>query len=68
MRARLRLGKPAVAERTRALATRLKDGLAAISAVRLLVRSRLERAEGVINVVADQPLPPAATIRSRYFR
>src|SRR5215207_7791926 len=36
----------------------------------LLVRGRLERAEGVINVIADQlrPLPLAATTRSRDFR
>jgi error-prone DNA polymerase len=39
-------------------------------AAALLVRGRLERAEGVINVVADQlrPLPLAATTRSRDFR
>jgi error-prone DNA polymerase len=36
----------------------------------LLVRGRLERAEGVINVLADQlrPLPLAAATRSRDFR
>jgi error-prone DNA polymerase len=40
------------------------------SAAALLVRGRLERAEGVINVVADQirPLPLAAATRSRDFR
>jgi error-prone DNA polymerase len=40
------------------------------SAPALLVRGRLERAEGVINVIADQlrPLPLAATTRSRDFR
>ncbi|MFL6221508.1 MAG: error-prone DNA polymerase, partial [Actinomycetes bacterium] len=40
------------------------------SAAALLVRGRLERAEGVINVIADQlrPLPLAATTRSRDFR
>jgi error-prone DNA polymerase len=36
----------------------------------LLVRGRLERAEGVTNVIADRldPLPLAATTRSRDFR
>jgi error-prone DNA polymerase len=40
------------------------------SAAALLVRGRLERAEGVINVIADQirPLPLAAPTRSRDFR
>jgi error-prone DNA polymerase len=40
------------------------------TAAALLVRGRLERAEGVINVVADQlrPLPLAAATRSRDFR
>jgi error-prone DNA polymerase len=40
------------------------------SAAALLVRGRLERVEGVINVVADQlrPLPLAASTRSRDFR
>jgi error-prone DNA polymerase len=40
------------------------------SAPALLVRGRLERAEGVVNVIADQlrPLPLAATTRSRDFR
>jgi error-prone DNA polymerase len=40
------------------------------SAVALLVRGRLERAEGVVNVIADQlaPLSLAATTRSRDFR
>jgi error-prone DNA polymerase len=40
------------------------------SAAALLVRGRLERAEGVVNVVADQlaPLSLAATPRSRDFR
>jgi error-prone DNA polymerase len=40
------------------------------SAAALLVRGRLERAEGVINLVADQlrPLPLAAPTRSRDFR
>jgi error-prone DNA polymerase len=40
------------------------------SAAALLVRGRLERAEGVINVIADQirPLPLAAATRSRDFR
>jgi error-prone DNA polymerase len=40
------------------------------SAAALLVRGRLERAEGVINIVADQlrPLPLAAATRSRDFR
>jgi error-prone DNA polymerase len=40
------------------------------SAAALLVRGRLERAEGVINLVADQlkPLPLSATTRSRDFR
>jgi error-prone DNA polymerase len=40
------------------------------SAAALLVRGRLERAEGVINVIADQirPLPLAASTRSRDFR
>jgi error-prone DNA polymerase len=40
------------------------------TAAALLVRGRLERAEGVINVIADQlrPLPLAATTRSRDFR
>src|SRR5215207_6987259 len=40
------------------------------SAAALLVRGRLERAEGVVNVVADQlrPLPLAASTRSRDFR
>jgi error-prone DNA polymerase len=36
----------------------------------LLVRGRLERAEGVTNIVADklEPLPLAAPTRSRDFR
>jgi error-prone DNA polymerase len=40
------------------------------SAAALLVRGRLERAEGVINVIADQirPLPLAAATPSRDFR
>jgi error-prone DNA polymerase len=40
------------------------------SAAALLVRGRLERAEGVINVIADQlrPLPLSVTTRSRDFR
>jgi error-prone DNA polymerase len=40
------------------------------SAAALLVRGRLERAEGVVNVIADQlrPLPLAAPTRSRDFR
>jgi error-prone DNA polymerase len=40
------------------------------SAAALLVRGRLERAEGVINVIADQirSLPLAASTRSRDFR
>jgi error-prone DNA polymerase len=40
------------------------------SAAALLVRGRLERVEGVINVIADQlrPLPLAAATRSRDFR
>ncbi|HJW61652.1 MAG TPA: error-prone DNA polymerase, partial [Actinomycetota bacterium] len=40
------------------------------SAAALLIRGRLERAEGVINVIADQlrPLPLAAPTRSRDFR
>ena len=40
------------------------------SAAALLVRGRLERAEGVINVIADQirPLPLTAATRSRDFR
>jgi error-prone DNA polymerase len=40
------------------------------TAAALLVRGRLERAEGVINVIADQlkPLPLTATTRSRDFR
>jgi error-prone DNA polymerase len=40
------------------------------TAAALLVRGRLERAEGVINVIADQlrPLPLAAATRSRDFR
>jgi error-prone DNA polymerase len=39
-------------------------------AAALLVRGRLERVEGVINVIADQlrPLPLAASTRSRDFR
>jgi error-prone DNA polymerase len=40
------------------------------SAPAVLVRGRLERAEGVVNVIADQlrPLPLAAATRSRDFR
>ena len=40
------------------------------TATALLVRGRLERAEGVINVIADrlEPLPVLATHRSRDFR
>jgi error-prone DNA polymerase len=40
------------------------------TAAALLVRGRLERAEGVTNVIADQlrPLPLSATTRSRDFR
>jgi error-prone DNA polymerase len=40
------------------------------SAAALLVRGRLEAAEGVVNVIADQlrPLPLAAPTRSRDFR
>jgi error-prone DNA polymerase len=40
------------------------------SAAALLIRGRLERAEGVINVIADQlrPLPLVAPTRSRDFR
>jgi error-prone DNA polymerase len=40
------------------------------TAAALLVRGRLERAEGVVNVIADQlkPLPLTATTRSRDFR
>ena len=36
----------------------------------LLIRGRLEKAEGVINVVADkiEPLPVAADLRARDFR
>jgi error-prone DNA polymerase len=40
------------------------------SAPALLVRGRLERAEGVINVIAEklEPLPLAAPTKSRDFR
>jgi len=40
------------------------------AAAALLVRGRLERAEGVVNVIADQlqPLPLVASTRSRDFR
>ncbi len=36
----------------------------------LLVRGRLEKVEGVINIVAEklEPLPLAATVASRDFR
>jgi error-prone DNA polymerase len=36
----------------------------------MLIRGKLERAEGVTNVIADklEPLPLSATMRSRDFR
>jgi error-prone DNA polymerase len=42
----------------------------ALTATAMLVRGRLERAEGVVNVVAERlsSLPVAATVRSRDFR
>ncbi len=42
----------------------------ALSSPALLIRGRLEKAEGVINVVAEklEPLPLASTLRSRDFR
>jgi selenocysteine lyase/cysteine desulfurase len=42
------LGKAAVAERTRALATRLKDGLAAIPSVRLVTPRAPELSAGIV--------------------
>jgi selenocysteine lyase/cysteine desulfurase len=42
------LGRQAVAERTRALATRLKDGLAAIPAVRLVTPRSPELSAGIV--------------------
>jgi selenocysteine lyase/cysteine desulfurase len=44
----LGIGKPAVAERTRALATRLKDGLAAIPAVRLVTPRSPDLSAGIV--------------------
>ena len=43
---------------------------AARGAPALLVRGRLEKSEGVINVVADklEPLPVGAALKSRDFR
>jgi error-prone DNA polymerase len=40
------------------------------SAAALLVRGRLEKVEGVINVVAERldPMPLSATVPSRDFR
>ena len=44
----LDLGRRAVADRTRALATRLKDGLAAIPAVRLVTPRDPELSAGIV--------------------
>jgi selenocysteine lyase/cysteine desulfurase len=59
------LGKAAVAERTRTLATRLKDGLAAIPAVRLVTPAAPELSAGIICLdVGDlSPDDAAAALR-----
>jgi selenocysteine lyase/cysteine desulfurase len=59
------LGKAAVAERTRALATRLKDGLAAIPAVRLVTPRSPELSAGIVCLdVGDlSPDDAAAALR-----
>ena len=46
------------------------DPRVARSSAALLVRGRLERAEGVTNVIADklEPLPLSASVASRDFR
>jgi selenocysteine lyase/cysteine desulfurase len=59
------LGKVAVAERTRALATRLKDGLAAIPSVRLVTPRAPELSAGIVCLdVGDlSPDDAAAALR-----
>jgi selenocysteine lyase/cysteine desulfurase len=61
----LELGKAAVAERTRALATRLKDGLAAIPAVRLVTPRSPELSAGIVclDVGERRPGDAAAALR-----
>jgi selenocysteine lyase/cysteine desulfurase len=61
----LELGKTAVAERTRTLATRLKDGLAAIPAVRLVTPRAPELSAGIVCLdVGDRsPDDAAAALR-----
>jgi selenocysteine lyase/cysteine desulfurase len=49
----LGLGKPAVADRTRALATRLKDGLAAIPAVRVVTPRDPDLSAGIVCLEVD---------------
>jgi selenocysteine lyase/cysteine desulfurase len=49
----LGLGKQAVADRTRALATRLKDGLAAIPAVRLVTPRDPDLSAGIVCLEVD---------------
>jgi selenocysteine lyase/cysteine desulfurase len=61
----LELGKAAVAARTRALATRLKDGLAAIPAVRLVTPRSPELSAGIVclDVGDRRPGDAAAALR-----
>jgi selenocysteine lyase/cysteine desulfurase len=60
------LGRRAVAERTRTLATRLKDGLAAISAVRLVTPRSPELSAGIVCLdVGDLSADDAATALRR---
>jgi len=60
----LEIGKAAVAERTRALATRLKDGLAAIPAVRLVTPRAPELSAGIVCLdVGDRRPGAAAALR-----
>ena len=49
----LGLGKPAVADRTRALATRLKDGLAAVPAVRVVTPRDPDLSAGIVCLEVD---------------
>ena len=61
----LELGKVAVSERTRALASRLKDGLAALPSVRLVTPRAPELSAGIVCLDVDgmRPGDAAATLR-----
>jgi selenocysteine lyase/cysteine desulfurase len=61
----LELGKAAVAARTRTLATRLKDGLAAIPAVRLVTPRTPELSAGIVCLDVGDRRPDAAAAALR---